>query len=51
MIDLIPLTYAKKFREILSEAQFELIADAGHSPFVEKTAIVYQKLLVFLLNI
>jgi 2-hydroxy-6-oxonona-2,4-dienedioate hydrolase len=49
--NLIPLTYAKKFREILSEAQFELIADAGHSPFVEKTAIVYQKLLVFLLNI
>jgi pimeloyl-ACP methyl ester carboxylesterase len=49
--NLIPLTYSKKFREILSEAQFELIADAGHSPFVEKTAIVYQKILAFLLNI
>jgi hypothetical protein len=27
-----------------------VIADAGHSPFVEKTAIVYQRLLTFLIG-
>jgi 2-hydroxy-6-oxonona-2,4-dienedioate hydrolase len=46
--NLIPLCYANKFRQILYNSQFVLITDAGHSPFVEKTAIVYQKLLTFL---
>jgi 2-hydroxy-6-oxonona-2,4-dienedioate hydrolase len=48
--DLIPLTYANKFKQILYNSQFVLITDAGHSPFVEKTAIVYQKLLTFLME-
>ncbi len=48
--NLIPLIYAKNFRQILSNAQFVLIPNAGHSPFVEKTAIVYQKLLTFFLE-
>ncbi len=38
----------EKFRQILYNSQFVLITDAGHLPFVEKTAIVYQKLLNFL---
>jgi 2-hydroxy-6-oxonona-2,4-dienedioate hydrolase len=48
--NLIPSRYAINFKQILSNSQFVMIPDAGHSPFVEKTAIVYQKLLIFLLE-
>jgi pimeloyl-ACP methyl ester carboxylesterase len=39
-----------KFGQILKDAELLVIDDTGHSPFVEKTAIVYQKLLTFLLD-
>lgn len=46
--NLIPSDHVNKFREILKDAEIVIISDAGHSPFVEKTAIVYHKLLYFL---
>lgn len=36
------------FKQKLPKAKFELIADAGHAPFVEKTALFYEKLCGFL---
>lgn len=45
---LIPLNYLNKFKIFLVRAEVVVIGDAGHSPFVEKTAIFYQKLLTFL---
>ena len=45
---LIPIEYASMFTENLQRAKFEKIEDAGHSPFVEKTALVYEKLRTFL---
>jgi pimeloyl-ACP methyl ester carboxylesterase len=46
--NVIPFECADKFRQILRDAEVTKIEDAGHSPFVEKTAIVYQKILTFL---
>jgi pimeloyl-ACP methyl ester carboxylesterase len=46
--NLIPMKYYEIFRDKLPNAKFEQIADAGHAPFVEKTAIVYEKLRTFL---
>ena len=46
---LIPIEYASMFTESLKGAKFEKIEDAGHSPFVEKTALVYEKLRTFLI--
>ena len=46
---LIPIEYASMFTENLQRAKFEKIEDAGHSPFVEKTALVYEKLRTFLI--
>jgi 2-hydroxy-6-oxonona-2,4-dienedioate hydrolase len=48
--NLIPLEHINRFKQILKDAETIVIDDAGHSPFVEKTAIVYQKLLAFLIN-
>jgi pimeloyl-ACP methyl ester carboxylesterase len=48
--NLIPLDHANKFGEILKYAEIVVIADAGHSPFVEKTAIFYHKVFSFLAN-
>jgi pimeloyl-ACP methyl ester carboxylesterase len=48
--NLIPTNHINKFKEILTNAEIAIIADAGHSPFVEKTAIVYHKILSFLTN-
>jgi pimeloyl-ACP methyl ester carboxylesterase len=48
--NLIPLAYANKFTQVLQQAEFEKIADAGHSPFVEKTAKVYERLRTFLIK-
>lgn len=45
---LIPLTYLENFKSIIPHVQTTIIDDSGHSPFVEKPAIVYQKLLDFL---
>lgn len=48
--NLIPVDHINKFGQILKDAKLMVIADAGHSPFVEKTAIVYQRLLTFLIG-
>lgn len=45
---LIPVDHINKFLLILENSESVVIIDAGHSPFVEKTAIVYQRLLSFL---
>ena len=47
---LIPVTFAEKFKEIFDNATILIIKDAGHSPFIEKPAIVYQALLDFLVT-
>ena len=47
---LIPVIFAEKFREILENATILIIKDVGHSPFIEKPAIVYQTLLDFLVT-
>jgi pimeloyl-ACP methyl ester carboxylesterase len=46
--NLIPVRYCDRFRESLPRAKYEIIKDAGHAPFVEKTALFYQKLTAFL---
>jgi pimeloyl-ACP methyl ester carboxylesterase len=46
--NLIPIEYYYRFRQKLPKANYETIADAGHAPFVEKTALVYEKLRTFL---
>jgi len=48
--NLIPIEYYYKFRQKLPNAKYETITDAGHSPFVEKTALVYEKLRTFLMQ-
>ena len=48
--NLIPIDHLKKFKDILKDAEVLTIQDAGHSPFVEKTAIVYEKLRTFLMK-
>ena len=45
---LIPVSFAEQFNQLLSIAEIEVIKDAGHAPFVEKPAIVYQRILDFL---
>lgn len=45
---LIPVSFAEQFKQLLSAAKIEIIKDAGHAPFVEKPAIVYQSLMDFL---
>lgn len=48
--NLIPIEYADKFIQVLQHAEFEKIWDAGHSPFVEKTAKVYERIRTFLIK-
>jgi len=48
--NLIPIEYYYKFRQKLPKAKYETITDAGHSPFIEKTALVYEKLRTFLMQ-
>ncbi len=48
--NLIPINHINKFKQILINAKLLIITDAGHSPFVEKTAIVYQQILNFLIG-
>jgi pimeloyl-ACP methyl ester carboxylesterase len=49
--NLIPIDYANDFQEVFRKEnvdRFEKISDAGHAPFAEKTALVYEKILAFL---
>jgi len=48
--NLIPKDNAKEFKEVFTKDvdRYEEIKDAGHAPFAEKTALVYQKMLTFL---
>jgi pimeloyl-ACP methyl ester carboxylesterase len=51
--NLIPIEYYKKFKDKLpefpdSKAKYEIIYGTGHAPFVERTALVYEKLRIFL---
>jgi 2-hydroxy-6-oxonona-2,4-dienedioate hydrolase len=48
--NLIPLNYAKEFKNDLPNAELEIIPASGHAPFVEKTALVYEKIRTFLMN-
>ena len=48
--NLIPIEYYNRFRQKLPKAKYETIADAGHAPFAEKTALVYEKLRTFLMQ-
>jgi pimeloyl-ACP methyl ester carboxylesterase len=47
---LIPIEYCEKFKQNLSESKTQnvIIKDTGHAPFVERTALVYEKLRTFL---
>jgi pimeloyl-ACP methyl ester carboxylesterase len=52
---LIPIEYCGKFKEKLPErpkakAEYEIIEGAGHAPFVEWTALAYEKLSTFLMK-
>jgi pimeloyl-ACP methyl ester carboxylesterase len=46
--NLIPVRYFDMFRQKIPRAKCEIIQDAGHAPFVEKTALFYEKLSSFL---
>jgi pimeloyl-ACP methyl ester carboxylesterase len=48
LIPLKPIDYADMFQKKFKGAQCVKIPDAGHAPFVEKTALVYEILLTFL---
>jgi pimeloyl-ACP methyl ester carboxylesterase len=41
---------AQKFKDVLNDANIELIDNAGHSPHAEKPTITYEKIKTFLLN-
>jgi pimeloyl-ACP methyl ester carboxylesterase len=48
--NLIPIEYYYKFKQRLPKANYATIVDAGHAPFVEKPALVYEKLRTFLMQ-
>jgi pimeloyl-ACP methyl ester carboxylesterase len=48
--NLIPIEYYYKFKQRLPKANYATITDAGHSPFVEKPALVYEILRTFLMH-
>ena len=48
--NLIPIEYYYRFRQKLPKAKYETMAYAGHAPFAEKTALVYEKLRTFLMQ-
>jgi 2-hydroxy-6-oxonona-2,4-dienedioate hydrolase len=48
--NLIPIEYYYRFKQALPNAKYEIIADAGHAPFVEKPALLYEKLRTFLIE-
>jgi pimeloyl-ACP methyl ester carboxylesterase len=47
---LIPSSHAAQFKDVLKNAKVILVNDAGHSPFAEKTAIIYEKIKTFLME-
>ena len=47
--NLIPIDYANEFKKVFKNTDnFIQIDDAGHAPFVEKTALVYESMRTFL---
>jgi pimeloyl-ACP methyl ester carboxylesterase len=48
--NLIPLGHADIFKDKFTNAQLEIIDYAGHAPFVERTALVYEKVRTFLMK-
>jgi pimeloyl-ACP methyl ester carboxylesterase len=47
--ELIPLdSYAFVVMHNLPNARLEIIQDSGHAPFVEKTALVYERIHAFI---
>ncbi|MFZ0329448.1 MAG: alpha/beta fold hydrolase [Nitrososphaeraceae archaeon] len=46
--NVIPEKNSKDFKDALINAKYEIVENAGHAPFVEKTSIVYEKLRSFL---
>ena len=47
--NLIPIDYANEFKKVFKNTDnFIQIDDAGHAPFVEKTALVYKSMRTFL---
>lgn len=45
---LIPIEYLELFRQSLRTATVEIIENAGHAPFSEKPAVVYEAIRKFL---
>ena len=43
-----PKEYAEKFLCDLPNSRLEIIPDSGHAPFIEKTAIIYERIRTFL---
>ena len=48
--NLIPINHINKFKQILKDAKLMVITDVGHSPFVEKTVIIYQQIPNFIIG-
>jgi pimeloyl-ACP methyl ester carboxylesterase len=48
---LIPPEYANEFMKDLPNARLEIIGDSGHAPFVEKTALVFERIYSFLTTV
>ena len=46
---LIPIEYLESFRCFLKNASMEVVENAGHAPFAEKPAIVYEAIRNFLM--
>lgn len=47
---LIPIKYFKPFQELISSSTVVIVEDAGHAPFAEKPAIVFELLRRFLIE-
>jgi pimeloyl-ACP methyl ester carboxylesterase len=49
--NVIPIDYFEKFKEEdkLPKAMYERMEKVGHAPFVERTALVYEKIRTFLM--
>ena len=46
--NVIPQNNSQDFKEAMNKIVYEIVENAGHAPFVEKTSIVYEKLRSFL---
>jgi pimeloyl-ACP methyl ester carboxylesterase len=45
---LIPVAHSKRFNEVLKHSQLQIVDNTGHAPFVEKPAIVFDIMRIFL---